>query len=125
MDIPTTSPNEVYELSFRQDFICNKLAAFIKQVNLFTGFGKTYNSASFSLDLHRSYGVCSLFIAPTQAIVAGFEAEIRKGLETHGKPPVPVYRIYSREFLLNDHSFFILLQKFGKYLEDRAWLLSA
>ena len=133
---------EVFDRSFKRDFMRahSKNKCFVKHVNLFTGFGKTHQSASFAIDTLRSFGdVYSIFLVPTQAIAAGVqesleqqprdwsdqyalaleEAADRAGLK------IPIYRIYSMEYLRKQADFHSALISFGEYLRSNPQILQA
>lgn len=91
---------------------------FIKYINWFTGFGKTYTCAYHAVDLFQHAGIIPVFIAPLQSLVSGFTSEVTKhqnarayadevehGVRERGED-VPVHRLYSDEYNINDRSFF-------------------
>jgi hypothetical protein len=51
---------------------------FIKLLNWYTGIGKTYNAAAFSIELFLNCDVIPVFIAPLQSLVSQFGDEVRK-----------------------------------------------
>lgn len=133
---------EVFERSFRRDFLQAQRhgKCFIKHVNLFTGFGKTHSSAKFAIDTLRSFGdVYSIFLVPTQAIAAGMQENLESQprdwsdqyvLDLHlagaaSGAKVPIYRIFSMEYLRKDKIFHTELVKFGDYLRSNPDLLQA
>jgi len=107
---------------FRKGFVEPYLRAsdkpFIKLLNWYTGFGKTYTAAAFAIDLYLNCDVIPVFIAPLQSLVAGFGDEfkthhesreyadhIEQAIKARGAS-VPLYRLYSVDYHLNDRSFF-------------------
>lgn len=110
-------PSEIFRLGFHEPYLRAKDGPFIKLLNWYTGFGKTYTAAGFAVKLRRECDVIPVFIAPLQSIVAGFRGEIGKHLSDsyadHIEAEVqrqgvgiPVHRLYSIDFHLNDRKFF-------------------
>lgn len=121
------SPSDIFRLGFHEPYLRAKDGPFIKLLNWYTGFGKTYTAAGFAVKLRRECDVIPVFIAPLQSIVAGFsgeigkhlsevyaddvEAEVRRQGET-----IPIHRLYSIEYQLNDRKFFEAALAFGAWV---------
>jgi hypothetical protein len=109
---------EVYQLAFLSALKEAGDKPFLKCINWFTGVGKTHSAALFSLELLLQHRIIPVFLAPLQSLVTGFADEIRKHqtsnkladdiadvLLTRGSP-VPVYRLYSVDYHMNNVRFF-------------------
>ncbi|NHZ33471.1 hypothetical protein [Massilia rubra] len=108
----------IFKLGFEDPYRNSRGRAFIRLLNWYTGFGKTYTAACFSLHLFLTENVIPIFLAPLQSVVTGFAEEVRRhmcvdrfddeieqAIRRYGQA-VPVYRLCSREFHINDRSFF-------------------
>lgn len=118
----------IFQKGFLEPYLRAREKPFIKLLNWYTGFGKTYTAAVFAIDLFINCDVIPVFIAPLQSLVAGFSND----LQTHNQSreyadhiedairargaSVPVHRMYSVEYHLNDRTFF------GAVLLLLAWL---
>ncbi len=108
---------DIFRLGFRKAFIQAGDRPFIKQLNWFTGFGKTYTAAVFAIDLILQADVIPVFIAPLQSLVKGFADDVHRHhapdqadelerlLKERGAA-VTVHRLYSRNYHQNDRTFF-------------------
>ncbi|MBP0625409.1 hypothetical protein [Cupriavidus consociatus] len=110
--------SEIFQKGFLEPFLHSEERPFVKLLNWYTGFGKTYTAAVFAIDLFVNRDVIPVFIAPLQSLVAGFASDI----QVHHRPDiygdeieaairstgnsVPVYRLYSIDYHLNDRTFF-------------------
>lgn len=125
--IPKRSPSDIFRKAFYEPFLRASEKPFIKSVNWFTGFGKTYTAADFAIDLHVYCDVIPVFIAPLQSIVAGFEGEAGKHKREYAddiedavrrkRESIPVHRLYSREYHLNDRTFFAAVLTLAGWLD--------
>lgn len=119
---------DIYRLGFREAFIRSKGRPFIKYLNWYTGFGKTHNASVFGIELLLDCGVIPVFIAPLQSLVSGFEAQVRaqasatdyadriEALVKASSKPVAVHRLYSREYHVEDRSFFEACTRLADWL---------
>lgn len=109
---------QIFLKGFKEPYLRSSERPFIKLLNWYTGIGKTYNAAAFSIELFLKCDVIPVFIAPLQSLVAQFSGEVRKhqqdrsyadeleqAVRDHGAD-IPVYRLYSRDYHVNDRSFF-------------------
>lgn len=110
--------SQIFQKGFKAPFLRASERPFVKLLNWYTGFGKTYTAAVFSIELFINCDVIPVFIAPLQSLVSGFSDE----LNTHQKSgeyadeieaairargvTIPVHRLYSIDYHLNDRSFF-------------------
>lgn len=110
--------NAIFQKGFKEPYLRSSDRPFIKLLNWYTGIGKTYNAAAFSIELFLKCDVIPVFIAPLQSLVGQFSAEVRKhqhdhsyadeleqAVREHGAD-IPVYRLYSRDYHVNDRTFF-------------------
>lgn len=108
----------IFLKGFKEPFLRASERPFIKLLNWYTGFGKTYTAAAFSIDLFINCDVIPVFIAPLQSLVTGFSDELNKhqksgeyadeieaAIRVRGAI-IPVHRLYSIDYHLNDRSFF-------------------
>jgi len=108
----------IFLKGFKEPYLRSSERPFIKLLNWYTGIGKTYNAAAFSIELFLKCDVIPVFIAPLQSLVAQFSGEVRKhqqdrsyadeleqAVREHGAD-IPVYRLYSRDYHVNDRTFF-------------------
>lgn len=108
----------IFLKGFKEPYLRSSERPFIKLLNWYTGIGKTYNAAAFSIELFLKCDVIPVFIAPLQSLVAQFSGEVREhqqnrsyadeleqAVRDHGAD-IPVYRLYSREYHVNDRTFF-------------------
>ncbi len=109
--------SEIFLRGFKEPFLRSSGRPFVKLLNWYTGFGKTYTAAAFGIDLFLNCDVIPVFIAPLQSLVAGFSDEVAKHQkQEHGDEieaavtryghKVPVHRLYSMEYHHNDRTFF-------------------
>ncbi|MDP3108663.1 hypothetical protein [Hydrogenophaga sp.] len=115
---PPRTATAIFEKGFKEPFLRSSERPFVKLLNWYTGFGKTYTAAAFSIELFIKCDVIPVFIAPLQSLVAGFSEEVvqhQKSREYADEieaavlargAQVPVHRLYSIEYHLNDRSFF-------------------
>lgn len=111
----------LYAQGFQAPFAQAQCRPFIKLLNWYTGIGKTYNAARFSLELWVQHGVIPVFIAPLQSLVGQFASEVHSQLRARDDSgyeaalealmaqrgwQVPLYRLYSDDALKNDRSFY-------------------
>lgn len=112
----TTS--DIFKKGFLEPYLRAGEKPFIKLLNWYTGFGKTYTAAVFAIDLFINCDVIPVFIAPLQSIVSGFANDVRwhndsreyadqieQAIKARGAT-VPVHRLYSVDYHLNDRTFF-------------------
>jgi hypothetical protein len=128
---------KIFRLGFADAYRDSHGRPFIKLLNWYTGFGKTYTAASFALDLFLTKGVIPVFLAPLQTIVTGFTDDLRR----HQRPDaftddieraireraasVPIYRLYSQEYHLNDKTFFQSVLLLDQWLHRSAVVYAA
>lgn len=116
---PPKLSDPIYELGFHEPFRQAGDRPFIKLLNWFTGFGKTYNAARFAAELKRKYNVIPVFIAPLHSLVSGFVDDFNRQAKAESEyanavqetrracdADLPVYRLYSVDYHLNDRTFF-------------------
>jgi hypothetical protein len=126
----------IFNKGFKEPYLRANEAPFIKLLNWYTGFGKTHTAASFSIDLFINCDVIPVFIAPLQSLVAQFSEEvgrhqksreyadeIQAAIQARGVA-VPVHRLYSIEYHLNDRTFFQATLAFVDWLEANPALCS-
>jgi len=126
---PPRTASAIFKKGFKEPFLRASERPFIKLLNWYTGFGKTYTAAAFSIDLFINCDVIPVFIAPLQSLVAGFSDElgihqksgeyadeIEAAIRARGAA-IPVHRLYSIEYHLNDRSFFHSCLSFVGWLE--------
>lgn len=119
----------IFKKGFKEPFLKASERPFVKLLNWYTGFGKTYTAAAFSIELFINCDVIPVFIAPLQSLVAGFGDELSKhqkvgeyadeieaAIRERGAA-IPVHRLYSIEYHLNDRSFFQACLAFAAWLE--------
>ncbi|BEU98653.1 hypothetical protein ACDW_43590 (plasmid) [Acidovorax sp. DW039] len=115
--IPRTA-SAIFQRGFKEPYLKASERPFVKLLNWYTGFGKTYTAAAFSIELFTKCDVIPVFIAPLQSLVAGFSDELAKhqkvgeyadeieaAIKERGFA-IPMHRLYSIEYHLNDRSFF-------------------
>lgn len=115
---PPRTASAIFQKGFKESFLRSSNRPFIKLLNWYTGFGKTYTAAAFSIELFLNCDVIPVFIAPLQSLVSGFSDELNKhqksreyadeieaAISARGAA-IPVHRLYSIEYHLNDRSFF-------------------
>lgn len=115
---PHRTASAIFKKGFKEPFLRASERPFVKLLNWYTGFGKTYNAALFSIELFTKCDVIPVFIAPLQSLVSGFSDELSKhqksteyadeieaAIRVRGVS-IPVHRLYSIEYHLNDRSFF-------------------
>lgn len=116
---PPKLTDPIYELGFHEPFRQAGNRPFIKLLNWFTGFGKTYNAARFAAELKRRHHVIPVFIAPLHSLVSGFVEDLNKHAKAEREyaddveetlracnADLPVYRLYSVDYHVNDRTFF-------------------
>lgn len=110
--------SDIFQKGFLEPYLRSSEKPFIKLLNWYTGFGKTYTAAVYAIDLFVNCDVIPVFIAPLQSLVAGFSNdvqmhnqcteyadEIEQAIRARGSA-VPVHRLYSVDYHLNDRTFF-------------------
>jgi hypothetical protein len=120
---------QIFLKGFKEPYLRSSERPFIKLLNWYTGIGKTYNAAAFSIELFLKCDVIPVFIAPLQSLVAQFSGEVRKhqqdrsyadeleqAVRDHGAD-IPVYRLYSRDYHVNDRTFFSACLALVKWFE--------
>lgn len=127
--IPKKNASDIFKKGFLEPYLRAGDKPFIKLLNWYTGFGKTYTAADFAIDLHVHCDVIPVFIAPLQSIVAGFEGEIRKHKKSREYADdiedaaqkrdisISVFRLYSIEYHLNDRNFFSAVLSMARWLD--------
>jgi hypothetical protein len=108
----------IFLKGFKEPYLRSSERPFIKLLNWYTGIGKTYNAAAFSIELFLKCDVIPVFIAPLQSLITQFSVEVRKHQQDrsyadeleqavleHGAD-IQVYRLYSRDYHVNDRNFF-------------------
>jgi hypothetical protein len=108
----------IFLKGFKEPYLRSNERPFIKLLNWYTGIGKTYNAAAFSIELFINCDTIPVFIAPLQSLVSQFSDEVRKHQQdrsyadeleqavlTRGAD-IPVYRLYSIDYHINDRTFF-------------------
>lgn len=115
---PPRTATAIFEKGFKAPFLRASERPFVKLLNWYTGFGKTYTAAAFSIDLFINCDVIPVFIAPLQSLVAGFSDEVNQHQKSREYADeieaavlargiaIPVHRLYSIDYHLNDRSFF-------------------
>ena len=128
---------EIFHMGFRKPFIQAGDRPFIKQLNWFTGFGKTYTAAVFAIDLFLQAEVIPVFIAPLQSLVKGFADDVQKHNSATGQADeierllrergatVPVHRLFSLDYHQNDTTFFEAVIRLHDWLTSTDRVLSA
>lgn len=127
--IPKRDASDIFRKGFLEPYLRAGNKPFIKLLNWYTGFGKTYTAADFAIDLRVHCDVIPVFIAPLQSIVAGFEGEVKKhkaqrkyaddiedAVRLRGMS-IPVRRLYSIEYHLNDRTFFSAVLSLAGWLD--------
>lgn len=130
------SPSAIFELGFKEPYLRAADKPFVKLLNWYTGFGKTYTAASFSIELFVKCDVIPVFIAPLQSLVTGFSSnlgaqlnqgeyaeDIEAALKSRGVS-IPVHRLYSREYHNNDKTFFRACLALAAWLEANPQIAS-
>lgn len=119
----------IFNKGFKEPYLRASDRPFVKLLNWYTGFGKTHMAAAFGIDLFINCDVIPVYIAPLQSLVAQFSDEVsrhHKGGEYADEieavirargASVPVHRLYSIEYHLNDRSFFQSTLAFVDWLE--------
>jgi hypothetical protein len=110
--------SSIFLKGFKEPYLRSSGRPFIKLLNWYTGIGKTYNAAAFSIELFLKCDVIPVFIAPLQSLVSQFSGEVHnhqksrsyadelvQAVSDHGVD-IPVYRLYSLEYHINDRTFF-------------------
>lgn len=109
---------EIFLRGFKEPYLRSNDRPFIKLLNWYTGIGKTYNAAAFSIELFLNCDVIPVFIAPLQSLVSQFSGEVRQHQQDRSYADeleravaergadIPVYRLYSIDYHLNDRTFF-------------------
>lgn len=126
---PSRTVNKIFLKGFKEPYLRANGRPFIKLLNWYTGIGKTYNAAAFSIELFLKCDVIPVFIAPLQSLVAQFSDETRmhqrdrsyadeleQAVRDHGAE-IPVYRLYSRDYHVNDRTFFSACLGLVQWLE--------
>lgn len=121
--------SDIFRRGFKEPFLRSSERPFVKLLNWYTGFGKTYTAAAFSVELFINCDVIPVFIAPLQSLVSGFSDElsqhqktgeyadeIEAAIRARGAA-ISVHRLYSIEYHLNDRSFFQACLSFVAWLE--------
>ncbi len=118
----------IFRKGFKEPYLRANERPFIKLLNWYTGVGKTYTAAVFAIDLFVNCDIIPVFIAPLQSLVSGFSDELAKhhkseyadeieaAIRARGAA-IPVHRLYSIEYHLNDRSFFQSCLAFVGWLE--------
>lgn len=118
MNPRSRTASEIFMKGFKEPFLRASDGPFVKLLNWYTGFGKTYTAAAFSIELFINCDVIPVFIAPLQSLVAGFTDEVNQHQKSREYADeieaavlqrgvhIPVHRLYSIEYHLNDRSFF-------------------
>lgn len=108
----------IFLKGFKEPYLRSNDRPFIKLLNWYTGIGKTYNAAAFSIELFLKCDVIPVFIAPLQSLVSQFSGEVRKHEQARNYADdleravfeygadIPVYRLYSIDYHVNDRTFF-------------------
>lgn len=115
---PSRTLTEIFLKGFKEPYLRSNDRPFIKLLNWYTGIGKTYNAAAFSIELFLKCDVIPVFIAPLQSLVSQFSGEVRKHEQDRNYADdleravleycadIPVYRLYSIDYHVNDRTFF-------------------
>lgn len=127
----------IFLKGFKEPYLRSNERPFIKLLNWYTGIGKTYNAAAFSIELFLKCDVIPVFIAPLQSLVAQFSGEVREhqqnrsyadeleqAVRNHGAD-IPVYRLYSRDYHINDRTFFSACLALVQWLERHPQVVGA
>lgn len=119
----------IFQRGFLEPYLRAGDKPFIKLLNWYTGFGKTYTAALFAIDLYVNCDVIPVFIAPLQSLVAGFGEELKEHNESreyadHIEDAIkargaslPLHRLYSVDYHLNDRTFFKAALDLAEWLE--------
>lgn len=112
------STSDIFLKGFKEPYLRSPNAPFIKLMNWYTGFGKTYTAAIFGIELFLHCDVIPVFMAPLQSLVGQFKEQvsrhqtgqeyaddIQEAIRLRGAH-IPVYRLYSIDYHLNDRTFF-------------------
>src|SRR3990167_328814 len=115
---PSRTATAIFLKGFKEPYLRSHDRPFIKLLNWYTGIGKTYNAAAFSVELFLNCEVIPVFIAPLQSLVSQFNSEVRKHEQARNYADeieravieygaeIPVYRLYSIDYHVNDRTFF-------------------
>ena len=127
----------IFLKGFKEPYLRSNERPFIKLLNWYTGIGKTYNAAAFSIELFLKCDVIPVFIAPLQSLVTQFSGEVREhqqnrsyadeleqAVRNHGAD-IPVYRLYSRDYHINDRTFFSACLALVQWLERHPQVVGA
>lgn len=126
---------DIYKLGFKEPYLRSKGGPFIKWLNWYTGVGKTYNASVFALELLLDANVIPVFIAPLQSLVKGFAEDVKKharasdyadGIEAlvrQRNAPVTVHRLFSRDYHVDDRTFFDAVLKLYSWLKTHPEVL--
>lgn len=74
---PSRTATAIFLKGFKEPYLRSHDRPFIKLLNWYTGIGKTYNAAAFSIELFLNCEVIPVFIAPLQSLVSQFKSEVR------------------------------------------------
>ncbi|MFC4789104.1 MULTISPECIES: hypothetical protein [Giesbergeria] len=126
----------IFLKGFKEPYLRANERPFIKLLNWYTGIGKTYNAAAFGIELFLKCDVIPVFIAPLQSLVTQFSSEVLKHQENrsyadeleeairdHGAG-IPIYRLYSRDYHVNDRTFFSACLALVKWLERHPYVVN-
>jgi hypothetical protein len=120
----------IFKTGFKEPYLRANEKPFIKLLNWYTGFGKTYTAAAYAVELFVMCDVIPVFIAPLQSLVSGFSDDVGKhqkheyadeieaAVKARGKP-IPVHRLYSMDYHHNDRTFFKACLGLVAWLEHR------
>jgi hypothetical protein len=130
------SPSAIFELGFKEPYLRAPEKPFIKLLNWYTGFGKTYTAAAFSIELLAKCDVIPIFVAPLQSLVTQFSTElaaqqargeyaddVQAAIRELGHD-IPVHRLYSIEYHKNDRLFFKASLALVDWLENHPAVVS-
>lgn len=121
--------SDIFQKGFLEPYLRAGDKPFIKLLNWYTGFGKTYTAAVFAIDLYVNCDVIPVFIAPLQSIVGGFASDLKghnesreyadhieEAIRNRGAP-IPVHRLYSVDYHINDRTFFSAALEMADWLD--------
>ena len=121
--------SEIFQKGFLEPYLRAGDKPFIKLLNWYTGFGKTYTAALFAIDLFVKCDVIPVFIAPLQSIVGGFANDLKghserreyadhieEAIRSHSAP-ILVHRLYSVDYHINDRTFFSAAVELADWLD--------
>ncbi|WP_203564275.1 hypothetical protein [Deefgea sp. CFH1-16] len=128
--------SQIFKKGFMEPYLRSHDKPFIKLLNWYTGFGKTYTAAVFAIDLYVNCDVIPVFIAPLQSLITGFSNDVQahnnnreyaddieSAILKRGAA-VPVYRLYSVDYHLNDRTFFEAALALVNWLETKPEITS-